>query len=66
MVFMDAEAIQKKLRAVGINSVKELNKIIGGHLDLSYKIWNGRAPLSKDRAIIIKEKTGASLDFLLS
>lgn len=58
-------SMEKKLKSVGIESPKELSRIIGGHPDLAYKIWRGDAKLSKKRAILIKQHTGASLDYLL-
>jgi hypothetical protein len=57
--------MKKKLIALGIRSPKELQNVIGGTESLALKVWYGAVPLSKQKAIILKKKTGASLDFLL-
>ena len=57
---------QKKLIGIGISHPKELQEILGCSMSLAYKVWYGKAPLSRQQAVKIKEKTNASLDYLLS
>lgn len=51
---------------LGIQHPKDLRKMLGCSMSLAYKVWYDKAALSKKQAEKIKEKTGASLDFLLS
>jgi len=57
--------VQKKLIGLGISHPKELQRMLGCSLSLAYKVWYGKANLSKKQAEKIKKQTGASLDFLL-
>lgn len=58
--------VQRKLVGLGISHPKELQKMLGCSMSLAYKVWYGKANLSKKQAETIKLKTGASLDYLLS
>ena len=57
---------QKKLIGLGISHPKELQKLLDCSMSLAYKIWYGKASLSRKQAVKIKRKTNASLDYLLS
>lgn len=56
---------KKKLIGLGISHPKKLQKMLGCSLSLAYKVWYNKANLSKKQAEKIKQKTGASLDYLL-
>jgi len=58
--------MQKKLMGLGISHPKQLQEILGCSLSLAYKVWYGKANLSRKQAQKIKENTGTSLDYLLS
>ena len=59
--------VRKKLIGLGIKDRKELQQILGCSQSMANKLWYGQVGhLTPKMAIIIKKKTGASLDFLLS
>lgn len=57
--------MKNKLVGLGINHPKDLKLMLGCSMSLAYKVWYGKANLSRMQAEKIKQKTGASLDFLL-
>jgi hypothetical protein len=57
--------VQKKLIGLGISHPKDLRSKLGCSMSLAYKIWYGKAPLSKKQAETLKREYGASLDYLL-
>jgi hypothetical protein len=57
--------MNKKLMGLGISHPKQLQEVLGCSLSLAYKVWYGKANLSRKQAQKIKENTGASLDYLL-
>lgn len=57
--------MQKKLMGLGISHPKQLQEILGCSLSLAYKVWYGKANLSRKQAKKIKTETGTSLDYLL-
>lgn len=58
--------MKRKLIALGYTHPKDLQVALGCSMSLALKIWYEKANLSKKQALKIKEKTGASLDFLLN
>ena len=64
--------LQDKFRFLGINSYKDLVRLVSCSESLAKQLWYGSKregkplPLSRQMANKIKEKTGASLDYLLS
>uniref|UniRef100_A0A6H2A0H0 Uncharacterized protein n=1 Tax=viral metagenome TaxID=1070528 RepID=A0A6H2A0H0_9ZZZZ len=66
------KTLQEKLKGLGINSYKDLEGLTACSESLAKQLWygsirNGKPlPLSRQMAEKIKEKTGASLDYLLS
>ena len=57
--------MKDKLQAIGIKSIEELMKIAGCQRRICQDVWYGHKILSKKMALKVKNKTGASLDFLL-
>jgi len=57
--------MKDKLQSIGIRDIKELMKITNRQRRICQDIWYGHRALSKIMAWRIKNKTGASLDFLL-
>ena len=57
--------MKDKLQAIGIKSIEELMKITDRQRRICQDIWYNHRNLSKKMALKIKNKTGASLDFLL-
>jgi hypothetical protein len=57
---------RKKITSLGINGPVDLRSLLGCSMSLAYKIWYGKAKLSVKQARVLKEKKGASLDYLLS
>jgi plasmid maintenance system antidote protein VapI len=55
-----------KLIKIGIKDRKELREILDCTQSMANKIWYKQSGLSMEMARRIKEKTGASLDYLLS
>jgi hypothetical protein len=58
--------MEQKLRSIGILSpedLKELTKVKS--VKICQLVWDGRRPMSLKMARIVKNKTGASLDYLL-
>jgi len=66
------KTLREKFEGLGINSYLDLRVTTGCSDSLAKQLWygskrNGKAlPLSKRMAEILKNKTGASLDYLLS
>jgi len=66
------KTLQEKLKGLGITSYKELERLTECSESLAKQLWYGSKregkplPLSRQMANKIKEKTGASLDYLLS
>jgi len=59
--------MENKLTKIGIQSPGELKEIVGvKSLKICQLVWDGRRPMSLKMAKKIKEKTGASLDYLLT
>ena len=57
--------MKEKLQSIGIKNIEELMKISAKRRRICQDIWYGHRDLSKKMALKIKDKTGASLDFLL-
>jgi len=57
--------MEKKLRAIGISSEEELQKITGLGWGICRKVWRGQYPMSLNmaRKIVARKKT--SYDYLL-
>ena len=63
---MDAKIIQQRLKNFGINDAKDLQKLTGTKsLRICQMIWYGHREISLKMAKTIKQKTGASLDYIL-
>lgn len=58
--------MKDKLQKIGIMSIQDLMKITGKKRRMCQDVWYGHRSISKSMALKIKQKTGASLDFLLS
>lgn len=57
--------MKDKLQKIGIQNIKDLMKITCKQRRICQDVWYGHRIISKKMALKIKEKTGASLDFLL-
>ena len=57
---------RKKLTSLGVQNPQELRELLKCSMSLAYKVWYGKANLSIKQANKLKEKTGVSLDYLLS
>jgi len=66
------KTLQEKFRGLGIISYQNLQAVAGCSESLAKQLWYGSKrkgkplPLSRQMANKLKEKTGASLDYLLS
>jgi hypothetical protein len=58
--------MKDKLLKIGIQNIEDLMKITNKKRRMCQDVWYGHRDMSKSMALVIKKKTGASLDFLLS
>ena len=58
-------SMKDKLQKIGIQSIEDLMKVTNKQRRICQDVWYGHRIISKQMALDIKEKTGASLDFLL-
>jgi len=57
--------MKDKLSKIGIKDIEDLMVVTGKKRRICQDVWYGHRGISKSMAMKIKQKTGASLDFLL-